>query len=118
MINERIEFLRTREHRVGHAEFMSNKLNAIKDSLFSQGVDEDDKQSRSLAWMIRHKLLPLLLEYFPKTGGGPTLFWDGVHSFLLANHRTISPPFWRKGMWLTLQGLLLSTYPIFGIHYR
>jgi 5-methylcytosine-specific restriction enzyme B len=78
-LNDRVEFLRSREHRIGHAELMNHKLEAIRTSHFGGTPRTDpDGETKALAWTIRHKVLPLLLEYFPEQ-------WRRAHAVLGGN---------------------------------
>ncbi len=72
-INERIEYLRSREQCVGHAELMKHKLDEVKETFAAPS--EQEREAKALAWVIRNKLLPLLLEYFPEE-------WRLVHIVL------------------------------------
>jgi hypothetical protein len=72
-INERIEYLRSRDQCVGHAELMKHKLDAVKATFTAP--TEQEKEAKALAWVIRNKVLPLLLEYFPEE-------WRLVHIVL------------------------------------
>lgn len=61
-INRRIEVLRGRDYRLGHANFMEH---ALKDTRERFGWPDDaDGRLRSLAYVFRSRVVPLLDEYF------------------------------------------------------
>jgi 5-methylcytosine-specific restriction protein B len=60
--NARIAVLRSRDHRIGHAEFMESKLEEVRKETGWAG--NPDGRLRALAHTIRRKIIPLLLEYF------------------------------------------------------
>jgi 5-methylcytosine-specific restriction enzyme B len=60
--NERMALLESRDSRLGHSELMEQKLESVRRS---KGWDDDDEgRRRSVAFVLRTKILPLLLEYF------------------------------------------------------
>jgi 5-methylcytosine-specific restriction protein B len=61
-INRRIEFLRGRDYRLGHASFMEGALEDTRDRL--GWPDTDDGRLRSLAYIFRRRVVPLVEEYF------------------------------------------------------
>ena len=61
-MNHRIEALRSRDQRLGHSELLASTLDEVR-VRFGWGNDEDG-QLRALAFVVRARLLPLLLEYF------------------------------------------------------
>jgi len=71
--NDRISTLRSREHRMGHAELMSERL--LQVARDHKWGEDAAGQLKSLAWTVRHKVLPLLLEYFHED-------WRKVHKTL------------------------------------
>jgi 5-methylcytosine-specific restriction enzyme B len=60
--NHRITALRSREHRIGHSELMKERLEVTREQ--KEWSADNEGESMSLAWVIRHKILPQLLEYF------------------------------------------------------
>jgi 5-methylcytosine-specific restriction protein B len=61
--NKVIVALRSREHRIGHSDLLDAALTRVQAKL-GKTNDGVDGQRRALAWTIRRKILPLLLEYF------------------------------------------------------
>lgn len=60
--NRRITPLLSRDNRLGHSELMEVRLEEAREGFGWR--DDDDGRRRALAWMIRHKVLPLLNDYF------------------------------------------------------
>lgn len=60
--NNRITTLRSRDYRIGHAELMLERLEAVRAANGFPATPEG--QRRTLAWTIRRKIVPLLIEYF------------------------------------------------------
>jgi 5-methylcytosine-specific restriction protein B len=61
-INRRVEVLRGRDYRLGHATFMEHALEDVRDRF--GWPDNDDGRLRSLAYVLRSRVVPLLEEYF------------------------------------------------------
>lgn len=61
-MNRVVTALLSRDNRVGHVDLMQSRLNAVREQ---EGWPDDlDGQLRAFAWTLRHKIAPLLLEYF------------------------------------------------------
>lgn len=61
-INRRLEVLRGRDYRLGHATFMEA---ALEDTRAQFGwADDDQGRLRALAYVFRSRVVPLLQEYF------------------------------------------------------
>jgi 5-methylcytosine-specific restriction enzyme B len=61
-INRRVAALRSRDHRIGHAPFMES---ALESERVSGGWERaPDGHLRALAWTLRTRMVPLLVEYF------------------------------------------------------
>jgi len=62
--NDRITILRSRDHRIGHAELMKEKLETVRENSPERWRKTSDGELRALAWTVRTKIVPTLLEYF------------------------------------------------------
>lgn len=60
--NDRITVLRSRDHRIGHAELMEPKLESVRTA--AGWKKTNDGELRALAYTVRTKVIPTLLEYF------------------------------------------------------
>jgi 5-methylcytosine-specific restriction protein B len=61
-VNERMSALLSRDNRIGHSEFMEVALERTR--VQRAYPDDGGGKARAAAHAIRHRLLPLLLEYF------------------------------------------------------
>lgn len=61
-INRRIEVLRGRDYRLGHATFMEHTLEDAR--VRFEWADDDEGRLRALAYVFRSRIVPLLDEYF------------------------------------------------------
>lgn len=61
-MNRVVTALLSRDNRIGHVDLMHSRLEDVRE----QGgwPDNPDGQLRAVAWTLRHKTAPLLLEYF------------------------------------------------------
>jgi 5-methylcytosine-specific restriction enzyme B len=60
--NERLALLESRDARLGHSELMEHRLELVR--VGNDWEDDDDGRRRAVAFVLRTKVLPLLLEYF------------------------------------------------------
>ncbi len=61
-INRRLEVLRGRDYRIGHATLMRESIEATR--LQHTWHDDEEGQLHALALTLREKIVPLLVEYF------------------------------------------------------
>jgi 5-methylcytosine-specific restriction protein B len=90
-VNRRIEVLRGRDYRLGHAAFMEHSLEKIRNQFEWNG---NDSKIRAIAYIFRSHVFPLLREYFyedfrkieivlntinKEFGSSKRLFFDAQH---------------------------------------
>jgi 5-methylcytosine-specific restriction protein B len=61
--NKRISLLRNRDYRIGHSELMNDALELVR--IREQWAENDIGRLQALAFTIRFKVVPTLLDYFP-----------------------------------------------------
>lgn len=61
-MNRVVTALLSRDNRVGHVDLMQSRLETVREQ--EGWLDDLDGQLRAVAWTLRHKIAPLLLEYF------------------------------------------------------
>ncbi|RJF74616.1 hypothetical protein D3875_03485 [Deinococcus cavernae] len=61
-MNRVLTALLSRDNQIGHVDLMEPRLEEVRGQ---EGyTDDDDGRLRAVAWTLRHKIAPLLLEYF------------------------------------------------------
>lgn len=61
VLNKRLSVLRSRDHRIGHATLMEEAFEGVR---IRKGWDEKEGPLRAVAYQLRKKIVPLLVEYF------------------------------------------------------